>query len=317
MTRPLRIEYPGAFYHITSRGIEKRDLFLSRSDRFRFLSYLESATERYGAVIHVYCLMGNHYHLLLETPRGNLSQIMHHVNGAYTIYFNIKNERVGHLFQGRYKSILVEADTYALELSRYIHLNPVRSGIAHDPTRFPWSSSGSYAGMRATPAWLTRNSILSYFSGKVKERHAAYRRFVERGIGRHLENPVSYAVAATILGKEAFVQKIKSEHLCSRAPDDEVPALKIAKNRISIRKIVETVHLDFGVGTKEAKKASIYLCHRFSGESLKGIGLHFDMRESAVSKASQRFSRMLALDENLKGQVQRVEALLKMSDVQT
>jgi REP element-mobilizing transposase RayT len=317
MTRPLRIEYPGAFYHITSRGIERRDLFRSRSDRFKFLSYLESATERYGAVIHVYCLMGNHYHLLLETPRGNLSQIMHHVNGAYTTYFNVKNERVGHLLQGRYKSILVEADAYALELSRYIHLNPVRSGIAYDPIRFPWSSSGAYAGVRIAPAWLSRDFILSYFSGNVKERHVAYRRFVERGVDSHLENPLSCAVAATILGKEAFVEKIKSEHLCNRAPDEEVPALKIAKNRMSIRKIVETVHLGFGVGTKEAKRAGIYFCRRFSGESLREIGLHFDMRESAVSKTSQRFSRMLALDENLKGRVQRVEALLEMSDVQT
>jgi REP element-mobilizing transposase RayT len=110
VSRPLRIEYPGAFYHVTSRGREK------------YLSYLESAHERYGAVIHMYCLMGNHYHLLLETPRGNLSKILHYINGAYTTYFNIKRSRSGHLFQGRYKGILVDKDEYCKELSRYVHL---------------------------------------------------------------------------------------------------------------------------------------------------------------------------------------------------
>ncbi len=129
MARPLRIIYPGAFYHVTSRGNEQRDVFKSRRDREKFLLYLESATVRYGAVIHAYCLMSNHYHLLLETPEGNLSQIMRHINGAYTTYFNIKRKRAGHLFQGRYKAILVEADAYAKELSRYMHLNPVRGEI--------------------------------------------------------------------------------------------------------------------------------------------------------------------------------------------
>ncbi len=138
MARPLRITYPGAFYHITSRGNERKNIFKSQRDREQFLRYLESATERYGAKIHVYCLMSNHYHLLLETPLANLSQIMRHINGAYTTYFNIKRERAGHLFQGRYKAILVEMDEYAQELSRYIHLNPVRAGIAEMPEQYPW-----------------------------------------------------------------------------------------------------------------------------------------------------------------------------------
>src|SRR5689334_9740825 len=110
MARPLRIEFPGAYYHVTSRGNEKKDIFKSRRDREKFLSYLQSAVERYKAVIHAYCLMTNHYHLLIETPEGNLSQIMHHINGAYTTYFNVKRKRTGHLFQGRYKAIIIEAD---------------------------------------------------------------------------------------------------------------------------------------------------------------------------------------------------------------
>ena len=117
MARALRIQFPGAFYHVTSRGNERQPVFKSSTDREKFLSYLESATERYGAVVHGYCLLDNHYHLFLETPLGNLARIMQHINGAYTTYFNIKRQRSGHLFQGRYKAILVEADAYAKELS--------------------------------------------------------------------------------------------------------------------------------------------------------------------------------------------------------
>ena len=127
MARPLRIQYPGAFYHVTTRGNEQKGIFRSARDRQKFLEYLESATTRYGARIHVYCLMSNHYHLLVETPEGNLSRIMSQVNGAYTTYFNTKRRRFGHLVQGRYKAILVEKEEYAEELSRYIHLNPVPS----------------------------------------------------------------------------------------------------------------------------------------------------------------------------------------------
>ena len=129
MARPLRITFPGAFYHITSRGNEQKVVFKSKRDREKFLEYLESATRRYAALIHAYCMMDNHYHLMLETPSGNLPEIMRHINGAYTTYFNIKRKRSGHLFQGRYKAILVEIDEYAKELSRYIHLNPVMAGM--------------------------------------------------------------------------------------------------------------------------------------------------------------------------------------------
>jgi putative transposase len=159
MARPLRIVYPGAYYHVMSRGNEQKEIFKSQRDREKFLEYLASANERYGAIIQAYCLMSNHYHLLLETPEGNLPQIMRHINGAYTTYFNVKRKRSGHLFQGRYKAILVDADSYAAELSRYIHLNPIRVGLAERSEDYPWSSYRSYIGQSPPPIGSRPNSF--------------------------------------------------------------------------------------------------------------------------------------------------------------
>ena len=169
MARPLRIEYPGAYYHVTSRGNEQKDVFKSQRDREKFLDYLKSATMRYGAVIHAFCLMSNHYHLLMETPEGNLSRIMRHINGAYTTYFNVKRKRAGHLFQGRYKAILIEADDYLAELSRYIHLNPVRVGMVERPEQYQWSSYQSYTGQCKHPEWLRTDFVLSCFAKNVAD----------------------------------------------------------------------------------------------------------------------------------------------------
>ena len=198
MARPLRIEYPGAFYHVTSRGNEQKDVFKSQKDREKFLSYVESAVVRYGAVVHTWCLMSNHYHLLLETPSGNLSQIMRHINGAYTTYFNVKRKRAGHLFQGRYKAILVEADAYALELSRYMHLNPVRAGMVAKPEHYQWSSYRSYIGHSPTPEWLKTDFILGYFGRKAPDAKNSYRRFVEDLLDSEYESPLQATVASTV-----------------------------------------------------------------------------------------------------------------------
>lgn len=160
MARALRVEYPGAFYHAASRGNERKNVFLSARDREQFLSYLESATVRYGACIHLYCLASNHYHLLVETPLGNLSQIMGHINGAYTAYLNVKRRRSGHLFQGRYKAILLDKDEYGLQLSRYVHLNPVRAGIVETPGQFRWSSYRANTGLAQAPQWLHMEFML-------------------------------------------------------------------------------------------------------------------------------------------------------------
>ena len=161
MARSLRIEYSGAFYHVTSRGNERKTIFSDAWDLEKFLSFLESAVERHGALVHAYSLMGNHYHLLLETPNANLSRIMRDINSSYSTYFNVKWKRTGHLFQGRYKAILVESDAYAAELSRYIHLNPVRAKMCEAPEEYPWMSYKFYTEGNE-PSWLTTGFILGY-----------------------------------------------------------------------------------------------------------------------------------------------------------
>jgi putative transposase len=216
MARPLRIEYPGAFYHVTSRGNERRPVYRSAGDREQFLSYLESATSRYRARVHCYCLMSNHYHLLVETPNGNLSQIMRHVNGAYTTYFNVKRERAGHLFQGRYRAILVDRGEYGAELSRYIHLNPVRARMVESAAQYRWSSFRAYAGLSATPTWLERSVILPGFGATEGEAHARYSDFVEAG-QPEAGSPLEKVVGSTILGSRGFVAWVqeKFDVLCT------------------------------------------------------------------------------------------------------
>ena len=169
MARPLRIEYPGAHYHVINRGNAGGDIFISERDKEKFFEYLEKAVERYGIIIHAYCLMTSHYHLLIETPLPNLSQAVKWINVSYATYFNRKRNRRGHLFQGRFKSIIVDADEYLKPLSRYIHLNPIRAKMVDKLDSYPWSSYPAYVGKRKPLAWLEIDWLLSLFDKRPKQ----------------------------------------------------------------------------------------------------------------------------------------------------
>ncbi len=301
MARPLRIQYPGAFYHITSRGNERKAIFKSKRDRTKFLSYLESASERYDAVIHAYCLMENHYHLLLETPRSNLSQILHHINGAYTTYFNVKRNRAGHLFQGRYKAILVEKDAYCQELTRYIHLNPVRARVAERPAEYTWSSYRYFIGLKESPRWLKDDSILGYFDKDRKIAQRLYRNFVEKGLGKDLEDPLKDVFASTFLGKEEFVSWAKEKWIAYKNADvRNVPVLKRLMSKPSFEKIDEIVESVVGRENRLFKKFCLYSSHQVVGFPLKETGAYYHMRGSAVSQSSRRFKQEISKDKKLK-----------------
>ena len=204
MARPLRIEFAGALYHITSRGDGQDEIFLGGEDRDLWLNILGHICERFNWVVHAYCQMGNHYHILIETPDGNLSKGMRQLNGVYTQRFNRIHHRVGHVFQGRYKAILVQKDAYLLELSRYIVLNPVRAHMVRSARDWPWSNYRATAGMTAAPNWLETDWILAAFAERKKEAQTAYRRFVSDG--RNQPSPWEDLKNQIYLGSEAFVE---------------------------------------------------------------------------------------------------------------
>ena len=184
MTRPLRIEFPGAIYHVTSRGNARRRIFLDDEDRATFLSTLAWVVERFAWICHSYCLMGNHFHLLIETPTPNLSRGMRQLNGVYTQGFNRRHRKAGHLFQGRFKAILVERDSYLLELARYVVLNPVRAKMVKTPGNYAWSSYRSTLGLDPIPAGLSIDWLLGQFAKTKPVARQRYAAFVQAGIGQ-------------------------------------------------------------------------------------------------------------------------------------
>ncbi|MDW7711601.1 MAG: transposase [Deferrisomatales bacterium] len=315
MARPLRIEYPGAFYHVTSRGNERKEIFRSRRDRVKFLEYLESATVRYGFAVHAYCLMTNHYHLLVETPEGNLAQGMRHVNGAYTTYFNVKRQRSGHLLQGRYKAILVEKDEYAEELSRYIHLNPVRAGAARNPEGYPWSSYAAYVGLVPAPPWLRQELVLSAFGRAQASAQEKYREFVEAGVVRQLENPLERVVASTVLGGAGFVEWVRERFVAAKPADREVPASRALGRRPSLEGIEKDVSGRLGDDHRAARRLALYVSHRYSGLPLREIGERFGVGASGVSQASRRVEAQMSSAPELRRVVEEVVRGLGLSQV--
>jgi len=197
MSRPLRIEYPGALYHLTARGNSRDDIFLNDEDRHCFLQLFGEEIVQQGWICYAYCLMDNHYHLLVETPEGNLVCGMRRLNGRYTQSFNHRHGHVGHVFQGRYKSILVEKDAYLLELSRYIALNPVRAGMVASPDSYAWSSYQGCAGLTASPDWFASELLMEHFGSA-----EAYIRFVEDGM--KCSSPWDELQGQIWLGGESF-----------------------------------------------------------------------------------------------------------------
>jgi REP element-mobilizing transposase RayT len=207
MARPIRIEYSGAVYHVTNRGNEKKDIYKDDHDRKTFLDILHHVNIRYNWLCHAYCLMGNHYHMLIETPDGNLSIGMRQLNGVYTQAYNRRHRRSGHLFQGRYKAIVLQKDSHLLEVCRYVVLNPVRTGMVEKPEKWKWSSYQATAGRGKSHLCLTTDWILGQFDTKRSRAEKRYRRFVIDGIKQ--ESVFNYVKAQSILGEEDFVDSLK------------------------------------------------------------------------------------------------------------
>lgn len=277
MARPLRIEFPGAIYHLTARGNAREAIFRDEADRDLFLDALGQVVTRFAWLCHAYCLMDNHYHLLIETPEGNLSPGMRQLNGVYTQRVNRRHARVGHVFQGRFKAILVERERYLLELARYIVLNPVRAKMVKNPSRYPWSSYPATVGAVALPSWISTDWLLSQFA---KTRPVAQRRYAEFvAQGKNLPSPWSELKGQVLLGSEAFVDKMQPL-LEGKAELKEIPRAQRWAHRPGLKSLFSArVRQD-----KAARDAAMRRACLEYGYTMAAIAREAGIHYSTVSK---------------------------------
>lgn len=320
MARPLRVEFPGAFYHVLNRGNAGEHVLSGDLDKQHFLECLRRAASRFELRIHAYCLMDNHYHLLAETPLANLGKAMQWVNVAYAGWYNRRHQRNGHLFQGRYKALLVDADAYLAELSRYIHRNPVRAGLIATPEAYLWSSCREYLGMRQAPEWLQPDLLLGVFHPRRAIAVERYREFIR------VDNAADPHVAATagfLLGDEQFVESVKRDHLAVRDDGAEVPQLRKLR-ALSVDQIVEAVADAFGTSAAkilerggrrvDARVVAIGLAREHSRMGGRELGLYFGwITGAAVTMQAKKFDRLMEADVEMQGRARRiVEGMLNI-----
>ncbi len=322
MTRPLRIEYKGALYHVLSRGNQQQDIFLGKSDRIDFLELIEELVERFNLEIYAFVLMSNHYHILLKTLEPNLSKSMQWLGTTYTRRYNNRHQLCGHLFQGRYKSIIVQNDAYLLNLSYYIHRNPLRANMVERLADYEWSSYRYYAYKRKSPNWLSTSTILNQFKN-IPDIHKAYRSNAQQYSDEQnkLSENIRYGL---VYGSQAFIDKIKDKYL-SDTPD---PALSLDTRMyrcIDAAKLIKKITKILDCNLEEFKKAVrisqsekdkrdilIYMLCHVCGLSNNQIAEHMGIGYSAVSRRISIFRRSLKEDFKLYSEFKRVKSLIKL-----
>jgi putative transposase len=310
MSRPPRIEFEGALYHVMTRGDRREAIFLEDQDRLKFLEYLEEGTDRYGVLVHCYVLMGNHFHLMVTTPKANLSKWMHQLKTAYTVYFNRRHGMVGHLFEGRFKSVVVEAESYLLELSRYLHLNPVRGerlgGGTPEERRerlrsYQWSSYRGYAGLGKSKRFVRNEAIERAFKTYAGQewKPILYRRWVEEGLIKELDDPFEALKWQQVLGREDFLQQIKDRWNRREKKPRVYGQKRTWSAELDAKEILKTVGEYFGskpAGILErsnrnsaARRCAMALCWDLSGMSHREISEMFGTPSSnAVAQMIRR-----------------------------
>lgn len=282
MSRPLRIEFPGAIYHVTSRGDRREPIFDDDQDREAFLDVVGTALERFDACALAYCLMGNHYHLVLHTRSANLSRLMRQINGVYTQAYNRRHRKVGHLFQGRFKAILVDENAYLLEVCRYVDLNPVRARMVPHPADWPWSSYRAHVGGQAAQEWLDTPAVHGYLLGHdvadasdVRTAAKRYAKLVEQGKDVRLwDDALRHQI---YLGDEAFIQRMQALVEPERSRAADVPRRQ-RRSPDSIQAYLKTY---------ERNEAIVKAC-REGGHSLSAIANEVGLSVSRVSRILAR-----------------------------
>jgi REP element-mobilizing transposase RayT len=275
MSRPLRLELAGGLYHVTSRGDRREDIYADDTDRLSWLDTLAQCCERYNWAIHVWCQMTNHYHIVVETPEANLSAGMRQLNGVYTQNVNRRHRRVGHVFQGRFKGILVERDSYLLELARYVVLNPVRAGMVRHVRQWEWSSYHAMVGKAPCPEWLHTDWLLAQFGASKSRQIARYIEFVQEGV--HGPRVWDELKGQVFLGSEAFVQSMQQElEAAAKHTVKEIP-------RIQRRALAKS--LDYYCEAFDDAKIGMAAAYATGDYTLQAIADAFGVHYSTVSRA--------------------------------
>ncbi len=296
MVRPLRIEYPGAVYHVTSRGDRREPIAKDDIDRQAYLDILGQALERFDAVVLAYCLMGNHYHLVLHTREANLSRLMRQINGVYTQAFNRRHNLSGHLFQGRFKAIVVDTDSYLLEVCRYVDLNPVRANMCKRPDAYPWSSYRALAGQHLAPDWLDTQAVYDQLlSGKSAARAAAkYAEFVAQGKGVQLWD--EHLKQQIYLGDDAFITRMQK----LAGLGDPLSPSQARGRKANVSKIHTSApqrdsdvmrYAALAFATKDERNQNMANAFYQGGHSQTAIALAFKVSSSTVSRVVMGYEK--------------------------
>lgn len=324
MTRPLRINYENAVYHIIARGNRKEDIFYLDEDKRLFQEKMNKTFQKYSLICYAYCLMNNHYHLFLKTPKANLSKAMHYLNASYANYFSAKYRLSGPLFQGRYKSILVDQDQYSLVLSAYIHLNPYRAG-KKDWLNYTASSLADYLGKRKPLVEnLDVHFILQQFHPQLTHARRLYLKYLQEKLNlKYPKEEIKYSIA---LGSEAFLKKIE-KHISSYGRNREIQATNLVFQSTP-EKIINQISQSFQISKEEIfrkkrgntyRLLAIYLIKNNTPLSLQEIGRIFSMDYTAVSQAARRLEERMSKDKKLREKADVILRKLKieMSNVKT
>ncbi len=325
MARPLRIQYPGAVYHITCRGNARADIYKDDKDRKAFLEMLKESQTIYSIKIYSYVLMSNHYHLLIETPRGNLSDYMRHFNMRYTSHYNRRHKKVGHIYQGRFKGILVDKDIYLTMLSRYIHLNPVRiKSIKHMPYReklkylqkYKWSSFPGYINKRKKQEFIDYDLVLEEYGGDNEKGRHAYGSILGLDISVNMEIK-DKIVGQSIIGREDFIEKVVDRYLKKDPNIREQPSLRELHGLRAKEEIIGAIKEETGKCLDEIKKSKgiernvlMDFLYRVGGIKGTEIGRLLEVDYSTVSQGRKRLRDRLKKDKKLKQIVNRIERKL-------
>jgi len=326
MSRPLRIEYPGAWYHVMNRGRRGEVIFITDEDRGIFLELLKEAVQQWNVKVAAYCLLTTHYHLLVQTPDANVSRCMRHINGVYTQRFNRAHRRDGQLFRGRYKAILIDADSYLLAVLRYIHRNPLRAGLVENLDAYPWSSHGGYVSGAKEWDWLYADMVFSLLTEDRSRRLRVYRRYMSEEDTAELICLYESRKWPSVMGSERFMTWVK-ERFFNTKRHREVPESKVlAPERVMIRdevcreyQIDEDALLKVRRGvSNEPRDVSLYLIRRLRGDGLEEIAKEFGLHHySSISNARERVHNQLLQDRRLRKRIERIQSRLNTHQSKT